>query len=151
MVWGCITFFGVGDAGWIHEKINADVYLDVVRDYVRQSRDYWRMDPETFIFQQDNARVHTACTVMAFFEQEHITVLPWPANSPDLNLIEHVWAYMKKQLDQYPEILKDENELWERVQDIWEHLPKDLLEKLYASMPERLAEVNKHKGRNTKY
>ncbi|GFU42240.1 transposable element Tcb2 transposase [Trichonephila clavipes] len=41
------------------------------------------------IFQQDNARPHTArvsqdclCTV---------TTLPWPARSPDLSLIEHIW------------------------------------------------------------
>src|ERR1700743_1939485 len=64
MVWGCITFFGVGDASWIKETITSDVYLDVVQDYVRQSRDFWGMDESTFIFQQDNARVHTTRKVM---------------------------------------------------------------------------------------
>lgn len=59
-------------AGWIKGKVNADVYLDAIKDYVRQSRDYWGMDAETFIFQQDYARMHTASTVMAFFEQENI-------------------------------------------------------------------------------
>ena len=151
MLWGCITFFGVGDAGWLHERITADVYLDAVRDYIRKSRDYWRMDPKTFIFQQDNARVHTAHTVMEFFKKNNITVLPWPANSPDLNPIEYVWAFMKQRLDHHPKELNDLNELWEHVQDIWTHIPDDFLHKLYESMPKRLEEVIKNKGRNTKY
>lgn len=43
MIWDC-TFFGIGDASWIQEKINSDVYLDVVKDYFRQSHDgvAWR-------------------------------------------------------------------------------------------------------------
>ncbi|KAG0372742.1 hypothetical protein BGX24_012641 [Mortierella sp. AD032] len=69
---------------------------------------------------------------MASFERQHITVLPWPAKFPDLNLT---------QLDQHPEVPKDENELWGSVQVIWEYLPKEILEKLYESMPESLAEV----------
>lgn len=151
MVWGCITFHGVGDAGWLQGKVDSDAYLDVVSDYVRQSRDYWGMDATTFIFQHDNSRVHTSRKVMEFFEQENITVLPWPANSPDLNLIEHIWVYIKSKLDLYPKAPKTMNELWERVQDIWGHISSDFLQNLYTSMPKRLEEVIKNKGRNTKY
>ena len=53
MLWGCITFFGVGDASWMQDKVDSDAYLTVVTDYVRQSRDFWGMDEATFIFQQD--------------------------------------------------------------------------------------------------
>jgi hypothetical protein len=151
MLWGCITFFGVGDACWLQDKVDSDAYLTCVKDYVRQSRDFWGMDEATFIFQQDNARVHTARKVMEFFEDENITLLPWPANSPDLNLIEHVWAYMKRRLDRYDEQPKTMVELWERVQTIWTELPDGLLQKLYESMPKRLEEVIKNKGGNTKY
>ncbi len=151
MLWGCITFFGVGDSSWIKETITSDVFLDVVQDYVRQSRDFWGMDESTFIFQQDNARVHTTRKVMEFFEKENITVLPWPANSPDLNLIEHVWAYMKRKLDEDPVAPKNKNELWERVQKIWTELLNGFLQKLYESMPKRMQAVIRNKGRNTKY
>ena len=151
MLWGCITFFGVGDASWMQDKVDSDAYLTVVTDYVRQSRDFWGMDEATFIFQQDNARVHTAGKVMEFFEQENITVLPWPVNSPDLNLIEHVWAYMKRRLDRHTEPPEKLIDLWERVQEIWTDLPNGFLQKLYESMPKRLEEVIKNKEGNTKY
>lgn len=151
MVWGCITLFGVGDSGWLQYKVNSDAYLDVVKEYVLASRDFYGMDASTFIYQQDNTRVHTACKVMDYFAKKNITVLPWPGNSPDLNSIEHVWAHMKRELDRYPEAPKTMKELWRRVQDIWTAIPNDFLQKLYESMPRQLEAVIKSKGRNTKY
>jgi len=95
MIWGCMTYRGVGDASWVPGKIDAAAYLEVLKDYVLASRDWYDMDPETFIFQQDNARVHTARIVRDFFDESNITVLEWPANSPDLNPIENIWSYLK--------------------------------------------------------
>ncbi|KAG0047379.1 hypothetical protein BGZ89_004953, partial [Linnemannia elongata] len=45
--------------------------------------------------------------VMEFFEQENIAVLPWLVNSPDLNPIEKVWAYIKRSLYRHLVALKD--------------------------------------------
>jgi hypothetical protein len=148
-LWGCITFFGVGDASWIPGKIDADAYLGVVKDYVQQSRDYWDMDVATFIFQQDNARVHTARKVMEFFEEKNITLLPWPAHSPDLNPMKHIWTYTKHEQDQNPVPPRTPDELWERFQDIWVKIPKDFLQNLYESIPKRLREVIRNKGRKS--
>ncbi|KAF9079360.1 hypothetical protein BGX23_004256 [Mortierella sp. AD031] len=83
------------------------------------------MDKMTFIFQQDNAQVYTAQKVMKFFEQENITVLPWPANPLDRNLIEHVCPYLKRMPIPYPEMPKCLDGLWEHVQYIWENMPDD--------------------------
>ncbi|GFV25071.1 transposable element Tcb1 transposase [Trichonephila clavipes] len=41
------------------------------------------------IFQQDNARPHTARVARDFLR--HFQTLPWPASSPDLSPVEHVW------------------------------------------------------------
>ncbi len=40
-----------------------------------------------FIFQQDLAPAHTAKGTKSWFNDHGVTVLDWPANSPDLNPI----------------------------------------------------------------
>ncbi|GFU51642.1 transposable element Tcb1 transposase [Trichonephila clavipes] len=42
------------------------------------------------IFQQDNAHPHTVRVAQDFLR--HFQTLPWPARSPDLSPVEHVWA-----------------------------------------------------------
>ena len=88
---------------------------------------------------------------MEFFEKENITVLLWPANFSDLNLIEHIWVYMKYRLDRYTESQEKPINLWEHVQKIWKTLSDDFLQKLDQNIPKRLKEVIKNKGGNTKY
>ncbi|GFW51907.1 transposable element Tc1 transposase [Trichonephila clavipes] len=48
------------------------------------------------IFQQDNARPHTARVAQDFLR--HFQTLPWPVLSPDLSPVEHVWDQLKRQM-----------------------------------------------------
>ena len=87
MIWGCITYYGVGDAAWILKTIDADLYIDILNDYVFATRDWYGIDPAKFIFQHDNASVHTAKSTKRYIKRSKIPVMEWPPNSPDLNII----------------------------------------------------------------
>ena len=46
------------------------------------------------MFMDDNARPHRARIVQHFLQQEAVQTIPWPAMSPDMNPIEHVWDFI---------------------------------------------------------
>jgi len=86
-----------------------------------------------------------------WFSDNNIQVLKWPAQSPDLNPIEHLWSYLKRQLQTYSEPPKSLHELWEQVEKEWEAIPKEECRKLNESMPGRVAAVLRAQGGYTKY
>jgi hypothetical protein len=49
------------------------------------------------VSQDDNVHVHTAGTVLSWFEEHEgeLQNLPWPAQSPALNINEAVWSVLE--------------------------------------------------------
>ena len=74
----------------------------------------------------------------------------WPANSPDLNPIEHLWRHVMLKLDAYDTKPKNMDELWDRFDAEWNKFTKEGMTKYYESMPKRIEEVIKAKGGYTK-
>ena len=46
----------------------------------------------------DNARPHVARICRQFLNRNNINILPWPAVSPDMNPIEHIWDYLGRKV-----------------------------------------------------
>ncbi|GFX80764.1 transposable element Tcb2 transposase [Trichonephila clavipes] len=64
-----------------------------------------------------------------------VTTLPWPAQSPDLSPIEHMWDHLGRRVG-HPMSL---NELEARLPQIWNEMSQDIIQNMYASMPDRIA------------
>ncbi|GFS51383.1 uncharacterized protein TNCV_548691 [Trichonephila clavipes] len=97
------------------------------------------------IFQQDNARPHTARFAQDF--RRHFRTLPRPAHSPELSPVEHVWDQLKRQMPSCHSV----HDLELAVQDLWAHLPQDNIRCLINSMPDRVAACIATGGGPTRY
>ena len=151
MMWGCMGWEGVGYATRIEGKMDAELYTNILGDELLKSLEWFGLDVEDVYFQQDNDPKHTSKMAKKWFEDHGFKVLIWPAQSPDLNPIEHLWNHLKRKLNEYENPPKSLHELWERVEKEWEAIPKGVVQDLIASMPRRCAAVVKAKGGHTKY
>ena len=151
MVWGCMGWNGVGKLIEVLGKMDAEQYCQILEDGVTESFEMLELAEGEQIFQQDNDPKHTSKQAEKWFEENEIIVMAWPAQSPDLSPIEHLWEHLKRVLKSYPEAPKGVHELWDRVAAEWGEISAETCQKLIESMPRRVAAGIKAKGGHTKY
>ncbi|UYV63014.1 Transposase [Cordylochernes scorpioides] len=100
------------------------------------------------LYQQDNARPHTARISQQTLQD--VQMLPWPPYSPDLSPIEHVWDIIGRRLHALPQP-RSEDELWQMVEREWRAIPQDAIRTLIDSLPRRVAACIAVRGGPTCY
>lgn len=149
-VWAWISAEGQGMCFRIDERLTGPVYRNILENVMLPSvRE--RFPGDNFIFQQDNAPVHTARIVRDWIEENDINTLPWPARSPDLNPIENVWGYLVKKLQKRDIRPQNRDELWQTINQAWNELENYNMLNLVQSMNQRLQMVIDKNGSATKY
>lgn len=108
----------------------------------------------TWYLQQDNDPSHkvAAAVIKAYNEANSCSVqlLPnWPPSSPDLNLIESVWAWVQARVNEKGCSTFEEFKAEVRAQFM--AVPKSMLANLFKSMPKRIKNVIELGGEKTKY
>jgi transposase len=151
MVWGCMTAYGVGYLCRIDGGLDSELYCNILREELINSIEYYRMDRDHVIFQQDNDPKHTSRRAKECLQDLNLNVLEWPPQSPDLNPIEHLWETLKRQLNAYEDQPTSIHQLWDRVEAEWNKITKNTCLNLIESMSMRIQAVLKSKGGPTKY
>ena len=165
MVWGCFVGNKLDPIVSIDGSITGDKYIALLHDNLIPYLDALASDGTTGItFQQDNAQPHVCKKTHAFFDivtMEHgfIVMDDWPPYSPDMNLIENLWAHLKLELHRrYPNTATlygspqyIRQQISELVHEVWWSIGEEVLERLIDSMPHRVQELIKVKGWYTKY
>lgn len=104
-----------------------------------------------FLLMHDNARHHVAEVCRRFLNHEGIDAMDWPACSPDLNPIEHIWDMMSRSIHQRHVAPQTVQELADALIQVWEEIPQETIGSLIRSMPRRCREVILARGGHTHY
>lgn len=148
MVWGCMAASGVGKLVFIDGRVDQYVYKDILQKNLIVSARQLKIKSD-FVFQHDNDPKHTAHSVKNQLSKNVRNFLEWPAQSPDLNPIEHLWDHLDKKIRYHT--ISNINQLKSVIENEWNQISSDVTSNLVNSMPKRLQAVLQAKGYTTKY
>ena len=148
MVWGCFSAFGRGRLSFLEKgaTMNTPRYIAVLEEKMLPEFRARRLD----WFLQDGAPCHKSKGTMSFLEQNGVSVMDWPGNSPDLNPIENLWEVMKKIVEEKePKSLPD---LIQKIKEVWvKETSQEVCLNLVESMPKRVQMVLDYDGWSIPY
>jgi len=156
MVWGCISSKGVGELRIFNDIMTKEFYLDILKNELsRSAHNFGFVNPENssklkYKLYQDNDPKHKSLLCRTWLLYNCSKVIDTPAQSPDLNPIENLWALLKKKVAKRSpktklELIKCINEEWLKIPEYYD------INALISSMSRRLRAVMDANGGHTKY
>lgn len=142
MVWGAISYDSRSSLVILRTSLTAQRYVDTILRPV--ALPFMARHPGAS-FQQDNARPHTAHISLDCLRA--VDTLPWPARSPDLSPIEHVWDMVGRQI-RAPQNIAD---LEQQLMNAWQNVSQDDIRNLYHSLARRIQACIAARGGSTNY
>ncbi|GFY31465.1 transposable element Tcb2 transposase [Trichonephila clavipes] len=150
LVYGGISIDGRTDLYIIRDgPLTARRYRDeILRPIVAP---YAEAIGDDFILMDDNCRPQRANLVEDFLFEEGIVRIEWPACSPDMNPIEHVWDALGRQVSGRQTPSQNLQELERALLEEWDRIPQLMINSLINSMPQRCSTLLAVRGNHTPY
>ena len=138
-LWGCFSAAGTGHLVRVERIImKKEQYAKILQENLKQSAVKLGLG-RRFVFQHDNHTKHTSLLVKNYLRKAKVNVFDWPAQSPDLNVIENLWCELKTQVHtRRPSNLQ---ELEQLAKEEWTKIPQETCLKLIANYSKRLLGV----------
>src|SRR6185312_16842671 len=141
MIWGGIWYYGRTELCIVRGNINHKKYMDILKQYLLPSMP----SSPGFLFMHDNATPHNPILVEKMLYDFGVRLLhEYPANSPDLNPIEHVWSWMANYINGHRPT--DRRSLITLIQKAWKEIPQCQIQAYIDDLPARLQAVEKAGG-----
>jgi transposase len=151
MVWGCISHDCKLDLATIQGNLTGDQYIR----YVLQPVVFPHFNNHPLatgpVYMDDNARPHRSKTVIAYLQSEAVTSVPWPAMSPDLNPIEHIWDMLGRRIQAREPPVQNVRQLKAALHREWQQLSQQDIRCLIGGMRRRVDAVIQARGGYTRY
>lgn len=146
-VWGAIGYMGLSELAFVEGTMNSIKYIRTVNNALLPLVDDIAVGEP--YFQQDNSSVHNSHLTTTWLTQNLDWIDDWPAHSPDLNIIENLWGYLSRQIYSNFRQYRTTDELKVAVLQAWNDIPMDYIHALFDSLPERIDNVIKARGKFT--
>ena len=144
MIWGAIKSDGQRMLIRCDSNINSSEYQKILREGL------FPIYNSHNILVQDGASCHKSKSTLQFLEKHQVCVIEdWPAQSPDINIIENLWSRLKMHVGK--ENVKSLDELWMVCQREWEKIDNNYIKRLFDSVPSRIMAVLQNNGFPSKY
>ena len=148
MIWGGISLQHKTEVHVIDGNLNAQCYQTEVLAPVVVP--FIRTHPH-MILMQDNATSHSARATRQYLAANNVQVMDWPARSPDLNPIEHIWDLLDRRLRNARNPPQTVAALRQEVVRQWNLLAQNEIRRYIGSMRRRCEAVIEAEGGHTRY
>lgn len=151
MVWVCVSHDCKLELITVQGTLNAQRYQTNILDttVIPHFEDHTLASHP--IFMDDNARPHRARAVRDHLIANAIETLQWPARSPDINPIEHLWDQLGRRVRARDPPVENLLELEQALHEEWNNIPMQSIRSLIQSMRRRLQSVINARGGYTQY
>ena len=147
MVLGSMCWHGLGSLVKLEGRLDSTAYQQVLEEHMLT--DAAALIGDNFVFQQDNAPIHTSRSTRQWLRQHDVTLLDWPPKSPDANPIENLSHELKTAANRREP--RTAAELWNALQEAWQQIPAACVRNLAESVPRRLDAIRRARGENTRH